>query len=102
MRDELEETKDVVVKHVAKHEHVDVQAMAWCNADPRENPVCHSLLEEQRVHAQAWPLRTGDCGGTQSISIMVSRWRIVQSMQHTGMGRKRGKRNVLRQPLELT
>jgi hypothetical protein len=30
MRDELEETKDVVVKHVAKHEHVDVQAMAWC------------------------------------------------------------------------
>jgi hypothetical protein len=42
--------------------------MAWCNADPRENPVCHGLFEEQRVRAQAWPLRTADCGGTQGIS----------------------------------
>ena len=91
MRDELEETKDVVVKHVAKHEHVDVQAMAWCNADPRENPVCHGLLEEQRVHAQAWPLRTGDCGGTQGISNMVSRWRTVQS---TKIGREYWKKLI--------
>jgi hypothetical protein len=102
MRDELEETKDVVVKHLAKHEHVDVQAMAWCNANPREVRFdMASWKSSGRVHAQAWPLRTGSCGGTQSIQNMVSRWRTVQSMQHTaqhtGMGRKRGKFSVLQQ-----